>query len=536
MAVVNEVITEFAFSGSTQPLNDYNRDLSRSIGLLASAAAGIVAAAGAMTAFVTSTTAALDPMIQLARSTGVAVESIQELGFAASVSGSDAQALQSSVSGLAEKIGEAAQKGSEEFARLGINVRDVNGDVKSADQVLLELGDRFDALNLSLSEQRSFAQALGIDPSLVQLLGKTGAEIDALRQRARELGVVTEAEADAAVRLNDAVTTLRFGFEGVKNSIAVGLAPEIESITEGFVDFLAANKDVISEGVERVIEVTVALAESVVRLTPIIATLTAGFVAWKVASIGLGTILGAIFSPVVLITAGIAALLLIVDDLIVGLDGGQSVVADFFNEFFGIDIVPPLRAALDAFKGFLSDFLSAGAVVFDTFAELFSGVFDLLRGDLDGAAGHFTAFFDSVVGIFTGGFAQLLGEASRFGGLIGDNVVDPIRETFEGLFDWIASMFSGVTEIASDVAGFFGFGDSAPSGAPDVVNGDVPVMSQQRLVPQPQTTNNQRSVTIEQSNQFNLPPGTDRGTADRVAGTLQSQLDDAETQLTVGGF
>ena len=240
MAIVNEVITQFSFEGSTQPLVNYNSSLGKSIGLLASMSAAIIGAAGAMAAFVTSTTQSIDPMIQLSRSTGVAITAIQELGFAASVTGSDAQTLQGSIVGLSEKIGEAAQKGSEEFARLGISVRDLSGEVKTADQVLLEIGKRFNELDLSLPEQRSFAQSLGIDPSLVQLLSLTSSELDKTRAKARELGIVTKEQADAAASLNDSMTTLKFGLDGVRNSVAVGLAPQIEDITAGVIDFLAS--------------------------------------------------------------------------------------------------------------------------------------------------------------------------------------------------------------------------------------------------------------------------------------------------------
>jgi hypothetical protein len=62
------------------------------------------------------------------------------------------------------KIGDAAQKGSDDFARLGISVRDSNGQIKTADVILSEVSKRFNDLNLSMQEQQSFASALGIDP------------------------------------------------------------------------------------------------------------------------------------------------------------------------------------------------------------------------------------------------------------------------------------------------------------------------------------------------------------------------------------
>ncbi len=88
-------------------------------------------AAFAVAKWASGVSQSLQPLFDLSEQTGVAVASIQELSFVAEQSGSSAQALESSLSGLGAKIGEAAQKGSEDFSRLGISVRDANGHVKA---------------------------------------------------------------------------------------------------------------------------------------------------------------------------------------------------------------------------------------------------------------------------------------------------------------------------------------------------------------------------------------------------------------------
>lgn len=500
MAIVNEVITQFSFEGSTQPLVNYNSSLGKSIGLLASMSAAIVGAAGAMAAFVTSTTQSIDPMIQLSRSTGVAITAIQELGFAASVTGSDAQTLQGSIVGLSEKIGEAAQKGSEEFARLGISVRGLSGEVKTADQVLLEIGKRFNDLNLSLPERRSFAQSLGIDPSLVQLLSLTGSEIDKTRAKARELGIVTKEQADAAASLNDSMTTLKFGLDGVRNSVAVGLAPQIEDITAGFIDFLAANREVITNGISKVIEFTTALAKAVTRLTPIITGVIGIFGAWKIASIGLGTVLATVFSPVTIITAAIAGLILIVDDLIVAFNGGKSVIAEFFQEFLGVDIVPILRGAVDAATALFSHLSNSVGEAFSAIGGIIETFSSLFKGEFSSVGEFASALIPDITKLFDNLFGGILSAAKKFGpefleylASVGVELVNswvnlgkdlansiiqsdfvqigtklakdltqPFRDAFNGLMDWLKTRFDKITSVASGIADFFGFGVNEP--------------------------------------------------------------------------
>ena len=124
MAAVSEIITKFSFEGSTSPLKDYNSSLGKGVGLLGKMAAALGVAAFAVAKWASGVSQSLQPLFDLSEQTGVAVASLQELSFAAEQSGSSSQALESSISGLSAKIGEAAQKGSEEFSRLGISVRD----------------------------------------------------------------------------------------------------------------------------------------------------------------------------------------------------------------------------------------------------------------------------------------------------------------------------------------------------------------------------------------------------------------------------
>ena len=343
MAVVTELVTKFSFQGSTAPLADFNKDLGVSVGLIGAGIAGLVALSGAISAFVITTLSGADAVGQLAINSGVAVETIQELGFAASVSGSSTAALEGTIDSLSQTIGQAAQKGNEDFARLGISVRDVNGEVKTADTILGEVGQRFKDLNLSMQEQQSFAQALGIDSSLLQLLNKSSEEMLLLRKRARDLGVVTKKQQASIIAFNDSFTTLRFGMDAISKQISIGLSPSIKEMADRFTDFLAANKDLIADGFQSFAEGVGVILDALIRLR------------WVLAAVGVAlAIVAAIMSPitftVLAITAGIVLLLAIIDDLIVAFSGGESVIRDFFLAFFGFDITTLMQNYVKSFK------------------------------------------------------------------------------------------------------------------------------------------------------------------------------------------
>ena len=348
--VVQELVTKFGFLGSTKPLKDYNLSLGGSIKLLGGMTAALSASAGAFAWWADRVLGGVDSLGALSRETGVAVGRIQELNFVAGQTQSTAGAMQSSLTALSRTIGQATMKGSEDFARLGISVRDANGQIKSADVVLNEVRGRFRALNLTMEQQRHFASALGIDASLLQMLNKTDAEMAGLTARARELGTLNKEQIEQAESYKQSLAGMRFALDSVRQLMAVGVAPEMRRMAESFTDLLAANKDWIVAGIRATVRVMSDLLDAFNRLLPVIAALTAGFTVWKIAAVGLGTVLGVVFSPIVLITGAILGLLLIIDDLIVAFRGGESVIASFFKDTFNIDIVDAMTVAFDGLK------------------------------------------------------------------------------------------------------------------------------------------------------------------------------------------
>lgn len=378
MAQVTELITQFSFRGSEAPLNKYNASLGKGIGLLAGMTAALAASGAAVAKWTTQVLGAEQSLINLSAETGVSVGRLQELQYIAEVSNSTAGALTSSMGGLARKIGEAAQQGSEDFARLGISVRDARGEVKDADQVLEEIGRRFDQLGLSRAEQQSFAEKLGIDPSLITLLNRSSEEMAMLSKRAQELGTLTEEQTTFAQDYNDSMTTMRFAMDGVRRLVAVGLGPEIKRLTEGFTELLAENKDWIVNGAKTSMDLLIDFGGLLKRTWPILAAGTAVFVGLKVATLGWAGALGILTAPAVVIAAGFAALLLIADDLIVAFQGGKSVIADFFEEFFGWDIQPALQNIVE-FATFAFDHLKEFANrITAVIGGIFSGIGNIL--------------------------------------------------------------------------------------------------------------------------------------------------------------
>lgn len=532
MAVVNELVTKFSFVGDLAPQREFNENLKLSLALLTGFGAAVIGAAGGLVAFVSANTQAADSLLDMSTETGITVESIQELGFAAELSGSSAEAMTASLAGLSKVSGDAARglgKGKKAFEELGISVKDASGNVKTADVLFNELRESFARLGTDKSTQKSIIAALGLDSSTLQLLNATTEEIDGLIGTARQLGIVTTEQAQAAADFQDSLGVAKFAAAALSQQIAINLAPATQKITDGFVDFLTANQDLIKGGLQWLGEVIQATAGFFVRMTPIALALAGAFVVAQLATGGFATVMAFLLSPVVLITAAIVALLLIVDDLLTALDGGQSVIADFFMEFFGWDIVPVLQGIVDAFKAMFAALLTFAQPFFDAFGHLFDAVIELFKGNWAGALDALLAAFNSVgegiKNIFLGLFDFI---GSAFSQIIGGIKSAATSILPDWAVDLISTGGSPATEMAANAA-------PLPSGSGQDA-WDVPGMSPNDAVAMtPAGNTSVNNSQIKQDIKIDIASSDPKAAGAAVDNALQDQLKTAKTQVNRGG-
>jgi len=108
--------------------------------------AGFVAAAGATALLTKSAIDAQDKLLDLSIATGVTVENLGGIGFAAKQAGSDLESVASSFGKLNVKIAEAARgekDASEAFKALGVAVKDAAGNTRSADAIFKDVATSF---------------------------------------------------------------------------------------------------------------------------------------------------------------------------------------------------------------------------------------------------------------------------------------------------------------------------------------------------------------------------------------------------------
>lgn len=531
MAVVTELISQFSFKGDLKPQENFNANLKMSVALLSAVAVGIYGATGVLFAFVADATSAADALLDMNAETGIAVESIQELGFAAAMSGSSTEAMTASLAGLAKVSGDAARglgKGKKAFEELGISVKDASGNVKTADILFNELRDSFARLGTDQATQKSIIAALGLDPSTLQLLNATSEEVAVLVEKSRALGIVTTEQAQAAAEFQDSLDTAKFAVSAISQQIAIGLAPTMQKITDNFVEFLIANKDLIQDGLKYLGETLVAVSGFMSRMAPILGVLAVAFGIAQLAAGGFAKIMAIIMSPVVLITVAIVAFLLIVDDLITALNGGQSVIADFFMEFFGWDIVPVLQGVVDAFKAMFAQLLTLAQPFFDAFGHLFDAVIELFKGNWAGALESLLAAFNSA----GEGIKNIFLSLFDFIGTAFGQILSGIKDSAMSILpDWAVDLISsGESPGASG-----GNAAPLPSGSGQDA-WDVPGMSPNDAVAMTPAGNTSiNNSQVKQDIKIDISSSDPKAAGAAVDNALQDQLKTAKTQVNRGG-
>lgn len=398
MAVVNELITKFTYQGTTEPINNFTDGLKGAFSILGVVSTAIAATAGVFAIAATKAADIGDALGDLSQRTGVAVEAIQKLNYAAIMNGSSQDAMSSSLEGLNRQIGMAAngeKMQSDLFKEMGISIKDTEGKVKSADIVFAEMQKTLSGK--SPQEIAGYLRKLRLDPTLAQTLGLTAEEMAKLNSEAEGFGIMSQEQIDQAQAFNDSLDRLKFGMSAMQNQMGLGLLPAMTEGIEIFTEFLKANKDLISNGISQVVNFISGAFHILRSFWQIIDGLISNTIGWGGA---LGLLAGAVLylnramllNPAVWIAAAFVGLMLIVDDLVTAFNGGESAIATFFDEMFGIDIVNTMIDGFNLLKQIVAMLISPFLLLADVVVNvirLTADLFNMLGADIK------TPFLDS---------------------------------------------------------------------------------------------------------------------------------------------
>ncbi len=357
--VIENLITQFTFVTDEKTLKKINKGIDDAVKGLTAIVVVATAAAGAVGVFTKKIAESHDQLAKLSRITGVDVKALQELGFVAELGGASVDSMNGSLKNLSKIASEAARgmgSGVEVFGMLGISATDAAGRIKSANDLLLDISDSISKLKTT-AEQLEFTAKLGISEDLLPALQKGSEAIRQQRKEARELGFVIDKDAAAAAEeFVDVMLKVKKIVGGVASAIGTKLIKNAMPMLKIFIEWFKVNKQLIKQNVviyfNKIKTVSKAVLNIMKRVADTVLFLVDAMGGWKNTIIAVSALLlamnaSALLMPILAIAAG-AAILLILEDIKVFAEGGDSAIGNLIERLPVLEGV--LRGLINIFE------------------------------------------------------------------------------------------------------------------------------------------------------------------------------------------
>lgn len=200
-----------------------------------------VAVGAASVALVKNAIDAADATSKLAQQTGTTVEELSALTYAAGLADVSQEELGGALVKLTKNMSDAARgtgEAIEGFDALRISVKNADGTLKSSDQVLAEIADRFAGFSDGAEKTALAVNLFGRSGAqLIPLLNAGAAGLKEMKEEAARLGLVLDTDmARSAEEFNDNLTRIGQSIKGIATGAATQLLPALNDVSKAFVD------------------------------------------------------------------------------------------------------------------------------------------------------------------------------------------------------------------------------------------------------------------------------------------------------------
>lgn len=445
----------------------------------------------------------------------ISTRALQELQFAAGQAEVSSEELQTGLRFLARNAGAAASKGgaqAQAFAKLGVNVRDANGNVKSAADLIPELADAFKN-TVPRAEQTAVAIRLfgRSGAGMIPFLLKGSKGIADLRKEAEELGgVMDEDMIERSENLIKTQKKLAFVWQGLKNVAVDALLPAFTQVTDAFIGWLRSPETKafmkqVPIWIGHIIKVAAGLWVILDEIFGVLFDIGKWVLSNPLGKLALafGAVAIAMSSPTLAIVAFLAALGLLVDDLMTFERGsGRSLIwfvsqwAKAFSDAIKIDpnsssILRFIASVIDAIKNWRTnwnDFVIGMANDLDEHGLLWTAWHDLLIDPIE--------FWGTQINQF-----QIW-------------LADKIKDAIIG---GVIAAFSAIQSANKKIFNFLASGN---------FSADVDALRKNTLVSSPGAASLMRSLAVENKIDITVNGGTNpQETGKTVGDAVQEKLD-----------
>lgn len=286
-------------------------------------ALGSAAIVRGMSTFITNTIRMGDELDKTSTQLGITAHDLQSLRLAAELSGAGTERMNVALAQLSQKLFMAHSRGGEMatlFRRVGIEYRDSAGNMRQLQDVMDDLAD-------AIQRNENPTERVGI---AMQIFGENGRYMlpmllegsAGMRRMRDELdslgGAMDDVAIHNAVELNDNLTRLRTSWTSLRSFLALRMFPALDWLTRKGIELGRTISDLVSRS--HILESAIGVLSGV-----LIAAGVATATAWGPTALVLGAA-----------AAAIAVLVLLVDDLAVTAEGGDSVIRHLIDSLVGV--------------------------------------------------------------------------------------------------------------------------------------------------------------------------------------------------------
>jgi hypothetical protein len=262
MATVREFVVEMSAETDTGSVQEYASSLKGATGAAATLAAGaatLAAAIGGTTAALAQAATAAGRfgrrISKQADMAGTSVPNIQAITGALQKYGVQQDQAAEAIREFNVRLGEAARgegEAAEAFNQLNIATKNANGQIRDSSEVFDEALSKLSEIDNSARRAALSEKLLGgQSEQLASVINEGGVAIDEYRQRLDELGItMSEQAANRAKDFQADLGLLRKTFKGIWREIGVEVIPVFQQLINGFLDLIAANRNLISRGID----------------------------------------------------------------------------------------------------------------------------------------------------------------------------------------------------------------------------------------------------------------------------------------------
>lgn len=220
---------------------------------------GIVGVAvGGLFALTRATAAFGDNLAKTADRLGLNITWLQKYRYAANLSDVATGTFDMAMQRFTRRAAEAAAGtgvAKDALKRLGVELRDGQGKMKSSEKLLNEVADGMKKVeDPAVRVRLAFALFDSEGVKMVNMLKNGSAAMNAAANEAEKLGIMTEAQARASEKFNDNMTKLWRAIKQLGYSIGSELMPYMEEFVVAMKDMVLEAKPEIIEGLRKAIK------------------------------------------------------------------------------------------------------------------------------------------------------------------------------------------------------------------------------------------------------------------------------------------